>query len=65
MKDYIGKRCWQARGYTTVLFGNVIDQKMEDKWLMLQIKWDHSPITTWETVVNVSFQEINSWKLTS
>ena len=64
MKDYVGKRCWQAHGYVHIGFGNVIGQKMEDKWLLVEVLWD-TGATSWEKIVNVSFQEINSWKLSS
>lgn len=65
MKNYVGKRCWQANGRTTIIFGNVVSQKMENKWLLVEVRWDHNPITTWEKILNVSFEEINSWKLIS
>lgn len=56
--DYIGKSCWQASGFKTVYFGKVIDQKTEDMWLLLKIKWDHNKDETWEKVVNVGFGQI-------
>ena len=65
MKSYIGKRCWQAQGFTSIKFGNVVNQKMDNDWLLVEIRWDGKPITTWERVVNVSFEEINSWNLVS
>ena len=61
MKDYIGNRCWQAHGFVHVKFGNVIGQKTEDKWLLVQVQWDTGNIS-WEKIVNVSFREINGWK---
>ena len=65
MKSYIGKRCWQARGFTTLSFGNIVNQKMENDWLLVEVRWSASGDATWERVVNVSFECINSWKLTS
>tara|TARA_B100000963_G_C22574184_1_gene647568 strand:- start:210 stop:398 length:189 start_codon:yes stop_codon:yes gene_type:complete len=55
MKDYIGKVCWQARGYSSIRFGVVIDQKMEDKWLMFKVSWDNCIEESWEKCLNVSF----------
>lgn len=57
MKDYKGKVCWQAFGFSTINFGVVVDQKLEDNgWLMLQVKWDRNNSTTWEKVLNLSFE---------
>ena len=60
MKDYIGQRCWQASGFVNIAFGNVINQKMENKWLLVEVMWDNGR-TSWEKIVNVSFKPINSW----
>lgn len=65
MESYIGKRCWQTSGYTNIKFGNVLNQRMENDWLLVEVQWDGRPITTWERVVNVSFDDICSWKLIS
>ena len=58
MKDYVGKRCWQAHGFVHIGFGKVIKQKMENKWLLVQVQWDTGD-TSWEKIVNVSFKEIH------
>jgi hypothetical protein len=58
MKDHVGKRCWQARGFVHIGFGNVISQKMDDSgWLLVEVRWDTGQ-TSWEKIVNVSFKEI-------
>ena len=55
-KDYVGKKCWQARGYTTIKFGTILSQRIDNGWRMVCVKWDNDPITTWEKVNNVSFE---------
>lgn len=57
MKDYVGKVCWQAFGYSSINFGVVISQKMEESgWLLVEVKWDRTEETTWEKILNVSFK---------
>lgn len=55
--NYIGKDCWQASGFKTVYFGTVIEQKMEDSWLLLKVKWNHNSNQTWEKVSNLGFED--------
>jgi hypothetical protein len=57
MKNYIGKNCWQASGFKTVCFGTVVDQKMENKWLLLKVSWNHNSSLTWEKVANLGFKD--------
>jgi hypothetical protein len=58
MKSYIGKRCWQASGYVHVRVGEVIDQKTENVWSLLLVRWDDNEDTTWEKILNVCFSEL-------
>ena len=55
--NYIGKDYWQASGFKTVYFGTVIEQKMEDSWLLLKVKWNHNSNQTWEKVANLGFED--------
>ena len=54
MKDYVGKRCWQAWGYASITVGTVKEQEMREKWLVLKVVWDNGS-TTWEKAINLSF----------
>ena len=56
MKNHIGKVCWQAHGYSSIKVGVVVAQKMQEKWLLVQVKWDRSGELTWEKILNVSFK---------
>jgi hypothetical protein len=53
--NYVGKACWQARGYVSISVGHVVEQKMEGSWLMLLISWIGSKDQTWEKISNISF----------
>jgi len=55
MKNYIGKKCWQAVGYACIKFGSIVDQKMEGKWLVLKVNWKKSNDFSWEKINNISF----------
>lgn len=55
--NYIGKNCWQASGFKTVYFGTVIDQKIENKWVLLKVEWDHTSCSSWEKIVNLGFED--------
>ena len=58
MKNYVGKRCWQAHGFKSIAMGAIVDQKMENLWLLVLVKWDAGQ-STWERVVNVSFDSLH------
>ena len=54
MKNYVGKRCWQAWGYSSMSVGTVKEQEMRDKWLVLKVVWDNGS-SSWEKAINLSF----------
>ena len=58
MKDYVGKRCWKAYGFKHIRMGTIEEQKMENLWLLVLIKWDDGS-ESWEKVVNVSFSPLS------
>ncbi len=57
MNNYVGNQCWQAIGLKSVRFGIVIDQKMENSWLMLYISWNNGTTHTWEKAANLGFED--------
>lgn len=57
MENYIGKKCFQCHGFKTVIFGHIIDQKLDGKWLTVLVSWEHSSEQTWEKAQNVGFTD--------
>jgi len=55
MKDFVNKTVFRCVGYDKIYFGRVLNQKMQDKWLWLQIKWEDTSVELeeWHKVVNV------------
>jgi len=54
VKNYIGKKCWQATSQVSIRVGSVVRQDMRDGWLVVLVMW-RDRLATWERVANVSF----------
>ena len=54
MTNYKHKICWKTTSSKTISFGKIIQQKIKDQWLLVQVIWETNE-TTWEKVANLSF----------
>jgi|TARA_Y100000310_G_C20355800_1_gene656587 hypothetical protein len=54
----INRRVWKAIGTNYILFGTVVEEKMENDWHMVRVKWS-SPHSTapleeeWQKIQNL------------